>query len=400
MSESYNSQDNLLQSEPEINIGEVIGFFIDNWKKMALGGVLGVFLGSMGWLAFADYKAELVINNISIDKTDKHIITGIDFVSWRSLSKNFPALATDLVSKENITDMEVDLYKELSDPKWWSKNVLPTYTISKSDAKDLAGISKELQDSAGTSITNLVINYSSFDKQKALVNIEKINQFIRSASTYLILKEILNGYESEALALDAEIQQKIIANEIELLYLSNKAKNLEDLRQRFPANVGANIQNIIDPKDAAAKYLPISTQLVAINTDIYNTQESLARLSDSLMRNIIIKQFVAQALPLMNSGNKDGLILADQLIKVQEDIRSTIKPNDIKNINTVNEILADLISTKTRFSKFLESFLAPTVVRPSVLLPAIGGLFAGLLLSLFGILAAKAWNNYQATRDN
>ena len=391
MNESHSSQDNFLQPEPEISLGEIFAFFIDNWKKIALGGLLGALLGVIGWFIFADYKAELVVNN-----TNK----GIDFVSWRSLSKNFPGLASDLVTKGNITPIDAELYKELSDSKWWSKNVLPTYTISKSDAKDLAGISKELQDSAGTSITNLIITYSSPDKQKALNNVEKVNQFIRSASTYLTLKEILNGYESQTLALDAEVQQKITAAQVDLQYLSGKANSLEELRQRFPANVGANIQNIIDPKDAAAKYLPISTQLVAINSDIYDTKESLSRLSDNLMRNVIIKQFVAQALPLMNSGNKDGLLLVDQLIKVQESIRSTIQPSDIKNINTVNGILADLISTKTRFSKFLESFLAPTAVKPSLLIPTISGLFIGLLFSLFGILAAKAWNNYRTDQSN
>jgi hypothetical protein len=391
MNESHSSQDNFLQPETEISLGEIFAFFIDNWKKIALGGLLGALLGVIGWFIFADYKAELVVNN-----TNK----GIDFVSWRSLSKNFPGLASDLVTKGNITPIDAELYKELSDSKWWSKNVLPTYTISKSDAKDLAGISKELQDSSGTSITNLIITYSSPDKQMAVNNVEKVNQFIRSASTYLTLKEVLNGYESQTLALDAEVQQKITAAQVDLQYLSGKAKSLEELRQRFPANVGANIQNIIDPKDAAAKYLPISTQLVAINSDIYDTKESLSRLSDNLMRNVIIKQFVAQALPLMNSGNKDGLLLVDQLIKVQESIRSTIQPSDIKNINTVNGILADLISTKTRFSKFLESFLAPTAVKPSLLLPTISGLFIGLLFSLFGILAAKAWNNYRTDQSN
>jgi hypothetical protein len=380
-----------LQPETEISLGEIFAFFIDNWKKIALGGLLGALLGVIGWFIFADYKAELVVNN-----TNK----GIDFVSWRSLSKNFPGLASDLVTKGNITPIDAELYKELSDSKWWSKNVLPTYTISKSDAKDLAGISKELQDSSGTSITNLIITYSSPDKQMAVNNVEKVNQFIRSASTYLTLKEVLNGYESQTLALDAEVQQKITAAQVDLQYLSGKANSLEELRQRFPANVGANIQNIIDPKDAAAKYLPISTQLVAINSDIYDTKESLSRLSDNLMRNVIIKQFVAQALPLMNSGNKDGLLLVDQLITVQESIRSTIQPSDIKNINTVNGILADLISTKTRFSKFLESFLAPTAVKPSLLLPTISGLFIGLLFSLFGILAAKAWNNYRTDQSN
>lgn len=391
MNQSYSSQDHFLQSESEISLGEIFVFFTDNWKKIALGGLLGALLGILGWFIFAEYKAELVVNN-----TNK----GIDFVSWRSLSKNFPGLAADLVTKGNITSINVDLYQELSDSKWWSKNILPTYTISKSDAKDLAGISKELQDSSGTSITNLIITYSSLDKEKALNNVEKVNQFIRSASTYLTLKEILNGYESQSLALDAEVQQKITAAEVELQYLSGKAKSLEELRQRFPANVGANIQNIIDPKDAAAKYLPISTQLVAINSDIYNTKESLSRLSDNLMRNIIIKQFVAQAHPLMNSGNKDGLLLVDQLIQVQENIRGTIQANDIKNLNTVNGILADLISTKTRFSKFLESFLPATAVKPSLLLPTIGGFFVGLLFSLFRILAAKAWNNYRATQPN
>ena len=323
----------------------------------------------------------------------------IRFVDWRSLSKNFPGLAADLVASKNTPSIDVDLYKELSDYKWWSKNVLPTYTISKSDAKDLAGISKELQDTAGTSITNLIINYSSPNKQEALNNVEKINQFIHNAFIYLTLKEILNGYESEALSLDAEVQHKITTAEVELQYLSSKAQNLEELRQRFPANVGANIQNIIDPKDAASKYLPISTQLVAINTDIYTTKETLSKLNDSLMRNLIIKQFVAHALPLINSNNKDGMVLVDQLIKVQEDIRSNIQPTDIKNMNAVNEILADLIATKTRFSKFLESFLAPTAVKPSLLLPILSGFFIGLFFSLLGILATKVLNNYRASED-
>ncbi len=163
MNESYNSQDNFLQPEPEISLGEIFAFFIDNWKKIALGSLLGSLLGVIGWFIFADYKAELVINNTS---------KGVDFVSWRGLSKNFPGLAADLVEKQNITPIDIDLYKELSDSKWWSKNVLPTYTISKSDAKDLAGISKELQDSAGTSITNLIITYSSPDKQKALNSVK------------------------------------------------------------------------------------------------------------------------------------------------------------------------------------------------------------------------------------
>jgi hypothetical protein len=387
MDNRHINQENL-PSDSDISLGEIIVFFSTNSKQLVLGGVLGALLGLSTWF-FVGYKAELVINNNN----------AINFVSWRSLSKNLPNLASDLVERGNLSTSDEAFYKKLSDPKWWTKNVVPTYTISKSDAKELAGISKELQDTAGTSITNLIINYSSFDKQDALDNVEKINDFIRSACTYLTVKEMLNGYESEALALDAEIQQKIKTAEVELQYLSKKANNLEELRQRFPANVGANFQNIIDPKDAAAKYLPISTQLVAVNTDIYNTQESLSRLSDSLMRNLIIKQFVEQSLPLVHSGNKDGLLLVDQLIKVQENIRDTIHPNDIKNIKAVNEILATLISTKTRFSKFLESFLAPTAEKPNLLLPLISGFFAGVFFSLLFVIGMKSWGSYRINQN-
>ncbi len=385
-SEPYNND--LSQNDSEISLNEIIGFFDDNWKKLALGGVLGALLGLSTWFILG-YKAELVITNNN----------AIDFVSWRTLSKNLPILASDLVERGRLPNSEIAFYKKLSDPMWWNKNVLPTYTISKSDAKELAGISKELQDTAGTSITYLVINHYSFDKQEALDNVEKTNDFIRKACTYLTIKEMLNGYESEALALDADVQKKITTAEVELQYLSKKAANLEELRQRFPANVGANIQNIIDPKDAAAKYLPISTLLVAVNTDIFITKESLERLSDSLMRNLIIKQFVAQTRPLLDSGNRDGLLLVDNLIKAQEDIRSKIQPNDIKNIKTANEIHASLISTKTRFSKFLESFLAPTAVRPSLSPSLIIGFFAGLFISLLAILGIKFWNIYRSNKS-
>ena len=388
MENQHIHQENLTP-DSDISLGEIIVFFSTNLNKLALGGLLGAFLGLSAWF-FVGYKAELVINNNN----------AINFISWRSLSKNLPNLASDLVERGNLSTADETFYKRLSDPKWWTKNVVPTYTISKSDAKELAGISKELQDTAGTSITNLIINYSSFDKQDALDNVERINRFIRTAFTYLTVKEMLNSYESEALALDADIQQKIKNVEVELQYLSKKANNLEELRQRFPENVGANFQNIIDPKDAAAKYLPISTQLVAINTEIYNNQESLSRLSDSLIRNLIIKQFVEQSLPLLDSGNKDGLLLVDQLIKVEENIRSTIQPNDTKNIKTVNEILATLLSTKTRFNKFLENFLAATAERPNPLLPLIGGFFAGLFCSLLFVLGMKSWANYRVTQNH
>jgi len=75
----------------------------------------------------------------------------------------------------------------MSDEKWWQKNVVPTYALSKADTKDLAGISKDL-DAASTTIINLTLTAGGKSKELVIDNVRSVAKFLRTGGAYLHLR--------------------------------------------------------------------------------------------------------------------------------------------------------------------------------------------------------------------
>lgn len=367
------------QNEEEgIRLDEVIDFLSDHWKKAAIGAVAGAVLGVGGWSVLANYKAESVLINNG----------AVSFMSWRALQKNLPILASQIVAAKQLKPGEEAQYGRLTSAVWWQKNVVPTYSLTKADTKDLATISKDLQESGGTNILNLVVTATGSSKEAAEANVDVSTRFIKEGLAYLSIKNLINGYESQVLNVDADLQKKILDAEVELKFMRERAKNLEALRQRFPQNAAVGSQQIVDLKDSSAKYMPISTQLVAINTDINNTVESLQRMRDQMAQMTVLKGFVAQALPLV-AKDTNGLVLADALLKVEADMRQQLPPEDTNGLQMLNGIEATLVGFRTSFSKSLDTDLVPQVSRPGPVAPAAGGLLGGAALVFLMALSRK-----------
>jgi hypothetical protein len=363
------------EDESEIDLVQIFDFISRNWKRMALGAVAGAVLGVVGWMFMAKFEAESVLINNGT----------LNFMSWRGLQKNLPILASQILETKQVKPGQENMYKLMSDPKWFSLNVVPTYSLTKADTKDLATISKELQESGGTNILNLVVHAKGYSKEVAINNVELVTGFVKQGSAYLSLKSLINGYESTAQNSDSELQKKILDAEVELKFMRERATHLEAMRQRFPQNITVSGQQIMDLKDPNAKFMPISTQLVAINTDINNALESLQRMRDSMQQVKVMRDFVAKAQPLMVKET-NGLALCDQLLGVETELRASLKPGDTNGQQMLNSIRASLVGVRTSFIKSLDTDLVPQVVKPGPVMPAIGGLFAGAFLGLlYGI---------------
>lgn len=367
-----------LNDEDSISLDQIVDFFSDHWKKAVTGAVVGAVIGVGSWSVLATYKAESVLINNG----------AVSFMSWRALQKNLPLLAAQLLETEQIKPDQTPVYTKLANAQWWVKNVVPTYSLTKADTKDLATISKDLQESGGTNILNLVVTATGSSKEAAEANVEISTRFIKEGLAYLSIKSLINGYESQVLNVDADLQKKILDAEVELKFMRERAKNLEALRQRFPQNAAVGSQQIVDLKDSSAKYMPISTQLVAIHTDINNTVESLQHMRDQLTQMNVLKQFVTQALPLM-AKDTNGLALADALLKVETDMRQQLNPEDTNGLQMLNSIEATLVGFRTSFSKSLDTDLAPQVSRPGPTMPLAGGLLGGAALTLLMVLGQK-----------
>ena len=370
--------------EQEVSLADIVEFIQENWKLLLGAGIVGAVIGLGGWFALANYKAELLLQNNG----------GFDIISWRSTERIIPNLAAEMLEKKAVPDNQAPLYRKISSPDWWSKNVQVNYALTKKEAKDLAAMSKDL-DSAAASILSFAITASAPSEARALNEVREVAQFLGNGAAYIAIKNLLNDYESKSLAQVASVQQKISATEIELAYLRERAKNLELLQKRYPSATNIT-QQVVDPKDTGAKYLPLTTQIIAINSDINANKEGLERLNDQLNQVKTYKVFLEGAAPLM-VGRYDGIGMVKDFLAVEEKLRAKTPPGDIKALQNLDAIRAQFLNIEVSFRNRLLQNTAPTVGKSGSMLKnaAIGSLIAGFLMLAF-LLGRKLHSNLKS----
>jgi hypothetical protein len=369
--------------DSEISLLDIVNFLVDSWKKLAIAAAVGAVLGLAGWFFLGSYQAELVLLNNG----------GTDLLGWRSLQKTLPNLADQILDESKAPESQESLYRMLSNPVWWQKNALATYGMSKADTKDLASTAG--LESAGTSIVSLTLTAGGSSRQKALDSVRGAKSFLLQGSSYLMLKSMFSAQEAQLMGADADIAKKINATQIELGYQQERLKSLENLAKRFPSEQ-KTISQVVDPKDSGAKYLPLSTQIIAVNTDINGGKEALERLKDQQAQMAALRAWVKQISPLMNS-TFDGLALGKQLLEQEAILRATIDPADLKSLVFVDNLRSSLIAVDVRFSKGFEMNTAPTSSGKKGMIKSIaGGLAAAFFLMLMVLLGQKVWLNIKS----
>jgi hypothetical protein len=355
-----------------IDLLSIFDFLLQHWKQLAMGAGGGLVVAVLGWFALVNYQAQVVLVNQG----------AISFVGWKSYTQSLPLLAGQLVQSKQVKPDEVNQIQRMVQNQWWTQNVKPTLMLSKSDTKDLASVSKAMTESGSDNIVNFVVSATASSKDRAEQDVAIATRFMQQGVAYLTLQNMVSSYESQVLNTESELRKRITEVRIELKFLQERAKNLESLQRRFPGNSAVGSQQVVDLADSNAKFMPISTQLVAVQSDINANEEQLTRMQDQLARIKVTSDFVTPALPLV-AKEFNGLALVDQLLKIEADLRKTAPADDSNAQQALNTIQAQLISTKTFFSKGLESRLAPSVRKTFGVIPAAAiGLFLGLLLAL------------------
>ena len=373
--------------EGEISLVDMVSFVQESWKKLALAAVIGAVLGLAGWLVIGSYTAEYVLINNSNSNSS---VPALDIVTLKTLQKSLPSLASQVLDGAKVPESDYSLYKQMQNEEWWQKNVIPTYAISKADTKDLAGISKDL-DSASTTILNIDVTEKAFSKEEAIRRVAVATNFLRTGGAYLQIRSLVNSYENQVISTAAELQQKIAATQIEMSYQQTRVQELEQLHKRFPANTGVSGQ-VVDPKDSGAKYLPLTTQIIAANNDINQSKEALVRLQKRLVQLTLAKNFVDQANPLVDQ-NTDGLKLGKELLSIENDLRSKLAAGDANGQLFLDQLKAQLLIIEARFTKGLEANTAPTASKKGMLKTTVVGLFGAMFLMFLFLLGQKAWKS-------
>lgn len=382
-----------LNSTQEISLLDIVNFLQASWKKLILASVVGAVLGLGGWFVLGSYSAEYVLLNNNNNNNNSY---ALDLVSWKMLQKSLPNLADQMIEENKAPENQTSLYREMRDERWWQKNAVPSYALSKADTKDLAGINKDL-DAASTTILNLTLTATGSSKEQSIDNARAVSQFLRSGGAYLQLRSLLNGYESQTISIAAEVQQKIANAQIELGYQRERIKALEELHKRYPNSpTGTMVNQQAESGSTNGKYLPLTSQIIAANTDINQSKDDIVRLQRRLDQIALTKTFLDQALPLQDQ-TFDGLVLDKQLLEIESNLRAKLDKSDSNGVEFLNELHAQLLAIQVRFTKGLEANTAPTSSgKKGMTKSTVGGLAAAFFLMLLVLLGGRVWQTVKS----
>jgi hypothetical protein len=369
-----------LSGDQEISLLDIVNFLQESWKKLVLAGLIGALVGFAGWFFLGNYTAQLPLNNNE----------GMSVLTLKSLQQTLPNLAVEIVEKDQAPQDQLALYKAMSSPEWWKKAITPIFSLTKADMKDLGAEMEK----GSNSILYIVVNGVSSSKDTAIQDARNTSQFIRSGGIYLALKTMLASQHSELLTGEAEIKGKINASLVELEYQQGRMKNLEVLARRFP-NESRSGSQVVDPKDSGAKYLPISTQIIATNTDINNISESLTRLRNRQTQLGDLKRWLEGATPIFNASY-DGLKINQELLSLESKLRSDIKIDDPKAFALTDSLRNALLANETRFKFGLVEANTITANKTGMIKFTAGGLAAAFFLMLMVLLGQRILGNIKS----
>jgi hypothetical protein len=314
----------------------------------------------------------------------------IDIPLLKKLIQELPIYA----KQQEIKD---DLYKNISNEKYWKENLKPTFFMSKDDAKEFQIDKVEL----GSTISNFKLTYKGKDKSKNQIDTEEVFNFFKNTFIKIKTKELLQKYKTEIQIGQLGLDKKNTEIQNEIDYLKSKAKNLEELKIKFPNNQNTNLSQVLDPKDSASKYLPLSTQLIAIYSELNNLNEQLKRSQDGKDALDVKEKFLFE----FENINKETKSEAEKLKKLFQIFSDSLMALEKTNSYKLSAVLAyrslltdvnNILSADKLGFETIDSSSDYATKPISILI----GAFSGLMFGIFIAFALKVKKKYKEEKEN
>jgi hypothetical protein len=205
----------------------------------------------------------------------------------------------------------------------------------------------------------------------------------------------LSGDEIALNQNSAQMDERTVNLLIENKNLRRHAAKLEDLRKQFPQSVNIGVQ-AIEHKNRDVKYLPLATQIVAVNAELAESDERLLMLQSEQEELVLLSQFFNRANEL-TKNDVDGLVLIKKLLALQEEIKQSIANPSLYQRRMLGQIKLDLLTIDTRYGVSLAAYQQRAPFRSGMWKFGFGGLGLGVILSVLLLLAQGIWRRHLAS---
>lgn len=379
----------------EADFWQMVELFSVHVKSLVLAGLVAAALGWGCWFALTPWNAVQVI---SVAKFGNEI-SSVDYVTWRRLAQNLPLLARQQLDSGRIRDASrAASFVLFADPAWWAQSVAPNYLLTKADVRNLATVSKQMQESVSDAILSISVSGKGRDSEELARRLELTADFIQQGAAYLAVQSLLAGYQFE-LSQAEEVRRQILLNEVELGYLHERAAKMEKLRARLLHPKGSVSRQSREVGGDGFNDVPLEPQLivdsrlVGIHADIHGLEEKNQRLHERLAQLELKERFLKSAFPLFES-EANGLLLIEQLLNTLPMKEKSDIAGD--HLLTAASIRHDLAAIQVRYSDGLKKQPISKLTRPGPLPLVLGGGAVGALLMFLWVFMRESWRRNRA----
>ncbi|MFY0649808.1 MAG: hypothetical protein JXQ86_04110 [Methylophilaceae bacterium] len=377
------AQQQLKKSQPtyddEIDLFELLHFIVRNSRFWIAGGIGFGLLGLVYALILMPLTGTLLLKND----------IGLTQQTLALTQAKLPGLIKPL-SDLNSNDRVLN---NLSDPEWLIKNIKGISGLDTSKLKNL-----DLLDEKKMAIDSVKVSHKSANAEQLNEEILRIADTFRSGQQYISLVNFINQKTQQFQQRQVEIRNTLEENQLKMERLTVQIKNYQVIAERYPGS--ANQQLVIELKNqvgedqtrsesmnrvedlAQSKYLPITSRLTALETQLSDLQSARVQFEREL-------QAITLGLTRLNELN--GQIPAFTLTAIDMQALLTFKPmssNDNELTREARVLLSEIDKQltliglqSTRLSQQVPLFLQQ---QGKLKLIVIAGVFGGVLGFLFG----------------
>lgn len=377
------AQQQLKKSQPtyddEIDLFELLHFIVRTSRFWIAGGVGFGFLGLLYVLILMPLTGTLLLKND----------IGLTQQTLALTQAKLPGLIKPL-SDQNSNDRVLN---NLSDPEWLIQNIKGISGLDTSKLKNL-----DLLDEKKMAIDSITVSHKSANAEQLNEEILRMVDTFRSGQQYISLVNYINQKTLAFQQRQVEIRNTLEENQLKMERLTVQIKNYQVIAERYPGS--ANQQLVIELKNqvgedqtrsesmnrvedlAQSKYLPITSRLTALETQLSDLQSARVQFEREL-------QAITLGLTRLNELNRQ--IPAFTLTAIDMQALLTFKPipsNDNELTREARVLLSEIDKQltliglqSTRLSQQVPLFLQQ---QGKLKLIVIASVFGGVLGFLFG----------------
>lgn len=382
--------------DSEIRLEDIVKAVRISGRAMLVGMILTPILVYGGIHGLGKYAAEVALSNTCVKIDAKESDCGLSFGRWRMLAENLPPLASQWADQIKARGEDPKLLAGLASAPWWEKHVLPVYGVSQADSKKFPLMDDRLKGES-TRISLLKITLHDRKPARARQNLEWTVRFLRDGASFLELRTLLDGYQSEATVTAAGIAEQRLNAEVETGYAKARLATIESILARDD-KTATHEQVRVDVGNVDPTYLPLRTQANALKVSLYQYEEKLRRLKDQETQMAVLSAFLGEAVPALGTDfhGQATEAMHGHLMAIRDRLESETPPEDLARRFALERIRADLTRIQARYTVQLAE-IASQMEPPRAGLPVLAGsAFAGLILGFMWAFGRHKLREYHA----